>query len=116
MLHGPKPTQRRAKRLRREMSLPEVLLWRELRKRPGDLRFRHQHPAGDYVLDFFCPRCRLALEVDGEAHDRGDRPERDLVRDAWLAAQGGRVLRVSAKDVLGDLDAVVRFIVISARG
>lgn len=116
MLHGPKPTQQRARKLRHEMSLPEVLLWRELRKRPGDLRFRHQHPAGDYVLDFFCPRYRLALEVDVEAHDRGDRPERDLVRDAWLAAQGVRVLRVAARDVLGDLDAVVRLIVGGARG
>lgn len=116
MLHGPKPTQRRAKKLRREMSLPEVLLWQALRKRPGDLRFRHQHPAGEYVLDFFCPRVRLAVEVDGQAHDRGDRPERDAERDAWLMAQGVRVLRVSAKDVLADLDAVVRYIVFVARG
>ena len=116
MLHGPKPTQRRARKLRREMSLPEVLLWQALKKRPGDLRFRYQHPAGEYVLDFFCPRIRLVVEVDGQAHDRGDRPERDAERDAWLVAQGVRVLRVSAKDVLGDLDAVVRFIVGFARG
>ncbi len=116
MLHGPKPTQKRAKQLRREMSLPEVLLWQALRKRPGDLRFRHQHPAGEYVLDFFCPRFRLAVEVDGEAHDRGDRPDRDVVRDAWLMAKGVRVLRVSAKDVLADLDAVVRHIVVVALG
>ncbi len=45
MLHGPKETQRRARALRRAMTLPEILLWRELRKRPAGLRFRHQHPA-----------------------------------------------------------------------
>jgi len=110
MLHGPKPTQRRAAKLRREMTLPEGLLWRELRKRPAGLRFRRQHPAGRYVLDFFCPSERLAVEIDGEAHDRGDRPVHDAARDKWLEAQGVRVLRISAREVLNDLDAVVRHI------
>jgi very-short-patch-repair endonuclease len=96
------------------MSLPEVLLWQALRQRPSGLKFRRQHPAGHYVLDFFCARHRLAVEVDGETHSRGDRPERDEVRDRWLGEQGVRVVRIAAKDVLGDLDAVVRFIVHTA--
>jgi len=98
------------------MSLPEVLLWRELRKRPSDLRFRRQHPAGRYVLDFYCPRHRLAVEVDGEAHSRGDRPTRDAVRDEWLRAQGVRVCRLAAAEVLADTGAVVRHIIDLARG
>lgn len=98
------------------MSLPEVLLWRELRKRPEGLKFRHQHPAGPYVLDFYCPEVDLAIEVDGEAHGRGDRPTRDEVRDAWLNMRGARVLRINAADVLRDLEAVVRYITAFARG
>ncbi|WP_315762846.1 endonuclease domain-containing protein [Sphingomonas sp. Y38-1Y] len=116
MLHGPKRTQQVARRLRREMTLPEVLLWQALRARPGGLRFRRQHPAGPFVLDFFCAAHRLAVEVDGEAHGRGDRPVRDGARDAWLSANGVRVLRIPARDVLTDLDAVVRHIVESLRG
>ncbi|MCP3729124.1 endonuclease domain-containing protein [Sphingomonas sp. MG17] len=117
MLHGPKRNQKRAKQLRRAMTLPEILLWRELKKRPAELRFRHQHPAGEhYVLDFFCPRHKLAVEVDGEAHERGDRPERDAVRDAWVSSQGVRTLRIPAVEVLNDLDAVVRYIVVTALG
>jgi len=73
MLHGPKSTQAFAKQQRRSMSLPEVLLWQQLRKRDQGLRFRRQHPAGPYVLDFYCPSIKLAVEVDGEAHARGDR-------------------------------------------
>lgn len=92
------------------MSLPEVLLWQVLRSQPGGYRFRRQAPAGDYVLDFYCAPARLAIEVDGEAHSRGDRPGRDLVRDAWLEQRGVRVLRVRAEDVLRDLDSVVRYI------
>jgi len=53
MLHGPKFTQRRARALRRTLSLPEVPLWQVLRKRPAALKFPKQHPAGHYMLDFF---------------------------------------------------------------
>ena len=60
MLQGPKSTQKLAASMRREMTLPEVLLWRELRKRPGELKFRRQHPSGRYGLDFFCASARLA--------------------------------------------------------
>ena len=111
MLHDPKTTQRRARTLRREMGLPEVLLWQALRARPGEFKFRRQHPAGPYVLDFFYARSALAIEVDGEAHNRGNRPERDLVRDSWLAAEGVAVCRVAAADLLSDLNAVVSHIV-----
>ena len=116
MLHRPKRTQRRAARLRREMSLPEVLLWQELRKRPAGLRFRHQHPAGNYSLDFFCARYKLAIEVDGEPHERGDQPLRDAARDAWLGSQGVRVLRIPAAEVLSNLGGVVLHITTFARG
>jgi len=114
MLHGPKSTQKRAKQLRREMSLPEVLLWQELRKRPGGLKFRHQHPAGEYNLDFYCARWKLAIEVDGEAHSRGDRPQRDERRDAWLASHGVTICRIPAREVLADLNAVIKHIVATA--
>ncbi|MFS0737776.1 endonuclease domain-containing protein [Sphingomonas sp. 1P06PA] len=110
MLHGPKPTQRRARTLRKAMSLPEILLWQALRTRPAGLRFRRQHPAGPYVLDFFCATHRLAVGIDGEAHDCGTRPVRDARRDVWLAGQGVRVIRIAARAVLADLDAVVRLI------
>ena len=103
-----------ARNLRRRMTLPEVLLWRELRKRPSGLKFRRQHPTGPYVLDFFCGDARLAVEVDGEAHSRGDRPTRDEVRDRWLGAAGIATLRVATVDVLKDADAVVRWIVAEA--
>ena len=97
------------------MSLPEVLLWKVLRRRPEGLKFRHEHPTGDYSLDFYCGDARLAIEVDGEIHGRGERPERDSRRDAWLASNGIATLRVPAVEVLRDLDGVLRGIVAEAR-
>jgi very-short-patch-repair endonuclease len=115
MLNGPGSTIRNARALRRTMSLPEVLLWRELRTRPDGLKFRRQHPAGPYVLDFYCVGARLAIEIDGEAHDRGDRPARDEARDAWLKAERVIVLRIPAAEVLKDVGAITTMIVDAAR-
>ena len=85
------------------MSLPEVVLWQLLRGgRLGALRFRRQHPIGPYILDFYCPAVRLAVELDGTAHDHPERAKRDRRRDAWLAARDIAVLRVRAQDVLED--------------
>ena len=107
-------TTKNARKLRRQMPLPEVILWQWLRKRPNGLKFRRQHPTGHYVLDFFCSDARLAIEVDGEAHTLGSRPQRDAVRDNWLAASGIHSLRIPASEVLKDADAVLRHIVAEA--
>ncbi|MDX3884553.1 MAG: endonuclease domain-containing protein [Sphingomonas sp.] len=109
-------TIRRARLLRRKMTLPEVILWQALRKRPDGLKFRRQHPAGGYILDFFCSDARLAIEIDGEAHSRAGRIMRDAARDEWLQAAGIRTLRIAATDVLRDSEAVMRMIVAEAGG
>ena len=90
----------RARPLRREMSLPEVLLWQLLRCEPEGIKFRRQHSIGDYYLDFYVAKLKLAIEIDGMAHDMGDRPARDAVRNAFLRAEGIEVLRIPATDVL----------------
>ena len=107
-LEGSGSARSLAKALRREMTPPEIALWQALRRNEAGLRFRKQCPAGDYVLDFYCAPARLAVEVDGEAHARGDRPERDARRDAWLAGQGVLVSRYAAGEVLGNLEGVAR--------
>ncbi|MCP8889765.1 endonuclease domain-containing protein [Sphingomonas faeni] len=105
-----------ARKLRRDMSLPEVLLWEHLRGRKAGFKFRHQHPIGRYVCDFYCAAAKLAVEVDGEFHGRGDRPQRDAERDQFFEQNGYRVLRVAAGDVLRDIEAVVTMIVSFAAG
>jgi very-short-patch-repair endonuclease len=105
-----RPVTYSARKLRKEMSLPEVLLWQELRGGKTGAKFRRQHPVGPYVADFYCSAARLIVEIDGEAHNRGARPERDAARDKFLSDAGYRVLRIAATDVLKNLDAVVQTI------
>ena len=95
------------------MSLPERVLWRQLRLKQTGLRFRKQHPAGPYVLDFYCHEARLCVEIDGQSHDFTS--AHDGRRDRWLASQGVRTLRIAARDVLRNLDGVVQYIVAEAQ-
>lgn len=111
----PAETVRRARMLRRTMTLPEALLWRHLRGSPRGIRFRSQHPAGAYVLDFFCARANLAIEIDGISHEMGDRPRRDRNRDAWLERCGIRTIRIPAGEALRDPQAVAETIIALAQ-
>jgi very-short-patch-repair endonuclease len=95
----------KARTLRANMSLPEVLLWQQLRQQT-DVKFRRQHPLGRYVLDFYCAKAKLCIEVDGIGHEMGDRPQRDEMRDKWLASQGIMVTRIPAREVLMSPDKV----------
>ena len=111
MLCGPKSTVKKARKLRRTMSPPEVILWHRLRRRPGGFKFLRQHPAGEYVLDFFCSDAKLAIEVDGIAHEMGGNPAHDAVRDRWLEARHVATLRLPAGAITRSADAVIEWIV-----
>jgi very-short-patch-repair endonuclease len=100
-----------ARQLRKDMSLPEVLLWRELRGKPMGLKFRRQFPVLGYVADFACVEVRLLIEIDGIVHDMGDQPARDVERDAILTNKGWKVLRIAATDVLRDVSGMAGSIV-----
>src|SRR6266849_1720425 len=65
-------------------------------------QLRRQHPIGPYILDFYCPAARLAIEVDGFAHDNAVAATHDARRDAWLVQRGVRVMRINAEEVLRD--------------
>ena len=114
---APKPASgsvARARKLRKEMTLPEVLLWRLLRGQPHGVKFRRQHPSSRIGMDFYCSDALLVFEVDGIAHDMGDNPERDLNRDAWLRSKGIDTVRIPATDVLKNAAGVAEGILAMA--
>jgi very-short-patch-repair endonuclease len=113
--HEKNETVLRARALRRNLTLPEGLLWRVLRHRPDGLKFRRQHPIGRCIVDFYCATAKLVIEIDGIGHDLGDRPERDRRGDMWLRGQGLRVIRFAAADVIKDLESVVTAIMLACR-
>jgi very-short-patch-repair endonuclease len=97
-----------ARALRKDMTEPEVMLWTRLRGRGGDKpTFRRQHPFGAFIVDFYCPAARLAVEVDGAVHGDDAALERDAARDRWLRGQGLSVVRIPASHIYDDLSEVV---------
>lgn len=102
---------KRARAMRKELSLPEVLLWRELKGQPLGMKFRRQFPVLTFYADFACLSARLLIEIDGIAHTMGNRPERDERRDMELTAAGRRVIRIPATAVLKDVQAAAEVIV-----
>ncbi len=101
-----------ARQLRRKLTAPEVRLWNRLRRRiPGQPIFRRQHPIGPYVLDFYCAKANLAIEIDGISHDMGERPQHDERRDAWLKKHGVTVMRIPAAELNRSIDEAADAIV-----
>jgi very-short-patch-repair endonuclease len=98
-----------ARRLRRDGIDVERRLWHRLRNgQLGDAQFRRQHPAGRYVLDFYCPALALAVELDGGQH--AEAGMRDRERDGWLKQNGVTVLRFWNSDVTENLDGALEVI------
>jgi very-short-patch-repair endonuclease len=105
--HVPEANRRLGKMMRGRMTPAEFRLWVALRnRRLMDLRFRRQVPLGPYILDFFCPEAKLAVEVDGGQHGLHRVALADTERDSWLAAHGICVLRFSNAEVRTNLGGV----------
>ena len=105
-----------AKRLRRDATQAEQILWQQLRnRRLAGLKFRRQMPIGPYVVDFICLEQGLVIEVDGSQHEKLANQMHDEARTAYLNQQGFRVIRVWNNDVLGRLNSVLDFILFSLR-
>jgi very-short-patch-repair endonuclease len=95
------------------MTAAERVLWDALRdQRLGGLKFRRQHTAGQYYLDFYCPSRLLAVEVDGDVHD--EQVEYDANRTAYHNSIGIRVIRFHNEQVLNHLNAVLEEIALAA--
>ena len=101
----------RARLLRKKATEPERILWRHLRNRNfAGYKFRRQHPFDPYVLDFYCPSAKLAIELDGGGHNYRAGQIHDRTRWELLARHGVVVLRFWNHQVRQELDSMLRAI------
>ena len=108
MLSYNKSLKHISRNLRKNMTDTEILLWSKLRgKQLKGYQFYRQKIIGNYIADFYCPKSKLVIEVDGGQHYRTEGRERDNKRDDYMTRAGGTVLRFSDKEVLENLDAVL---------
>ncbi len=104
--------KQRSRQLRENMTDAERHLWAKIRmKQLKGYQFYRQKLLGDYIVDFFCPRARLVIEVDGSQHFSDEMTEYDRMRDEYLSSLGLRVLRFTNIDVLTHIEGVVESII-----
>ncbi|MEI6417728.1 MAG: DUF559 domain-containing protein [Sphingomonadales bacterium] len=102
----PAPQLANARRLRREMTRHETMLWSRLRNSQLGHKFSRQISIGPFIADFVCRQARLVVELDGSRHN----VVQDARRDDWMAAQGYQVLRFQNQQLDADIEAVLRVI------
>lgn len=99
------------KQLRKNPVEAEAILWSRLKnKQQNSIRFRRQASIGRYVVDFYSPRAKLVIELDGSTHDDNEARTYDHIREQFLKSLGLRILRFKNEEVRSNLSNVLRTI------
>ena len=99
------------KKLRKDNPSAEYLLWMHLRKKQLGFRFRRQYGIGTFVVDFYCPKARLVIEVDGDTHyQKQESDQYDVERQGYIESKGLKVLRFTNLDVYRNMEGVIQVI------
>mgnify|MGYP001588830071 FL=1 len=97
----------RRRELRTKPTRHEELLWYRVRNNQLGYRFFRQYSVGPYILDFYCPKLLLAIEVDGDQHAEPEAVLYDKERELYLTGLDIMTIRFWNKEVMGDMDAVI---------
>jgi very-short-patch-repair endonuclease len=111
MLPYDRRLRERSQRLRKSMTAAEKLLWSKIRmKQVKGHWFYRQKPIGEYIADFYCPKAKLVVEVDGGQHYSNEIVEYDKVRNEYMTGLGLRVIRFTNVEVLKNIKGVIEAI------
>jgi very-short-patch-repair endonuclease len=106
-IHYNPKLKHRARELRNNSTLSEILLWEELKNRKMlGYKFLRQKPIGNYIVDFFCNKLKLVIEIDGDTHNE-ETYRYDMERQKWLESETLTVLRFDDLEVKKDMDNVL---------
>ena len=101
----------RRKDLRNHSTSAEATLWNLLKgSQLKGFKFRRQHSIGNYIVDFYCPKKKLAIELDGQVHKEEEQIIKDIARTTFLNEKGITVIRIENKNVFTNTSAVLDYI------
>lgn len=99
----------RRRELRKNSPSPEILLWNKIRNRQiSGLKFKRQYSIDHFIIDFFCPELKLAIEIDGDSHFEREAIPKDRARQTALERLGIRFLRFTNLDISTNLEGLLR--------
>ena len=112
MLPYNKNLKHRSRQLRKSMTDAERHLWAKIRmKQLKAYQFYRQKPVGNYIVDFFCPKAKLIIEVDGSQHFVNETIEYDRIRKEYVSSLGLKVLRFTNTEVLTNIEGIIESII-----
>lgn len=97
----------RSRYLRKNLTETELLLWSQLKTSRLGVRFRRQYVVGHYIVDFYCPRIKLIIEIDGSVHCSANAQKKDAIRDQYLRSMGCYILRYSTDQVKNQMQMII---------
>ena len=110
--HRIHPVIRQFARESRQPQTPaEATLWKHLRNRNLEHKFRRQHTIQSFIIDFYCAEVKLCIEIDGDTHLTKEQEEYDMTRTEYLESLGRKVIRFTNNDVRFNIHAVVQEII-----
>ena len=108
-IFNPRSQKSLRQNLRNNLPPAEAILWTYLQGRKfHGLKFRRQHGIGPYIVDFYCPEMKLAVEVDGQSHFTPEQIEKDSIRTKFIESNGLQIVRVVNGDVYSDIEKVLK--------
>ena len=111
IIHNQKAQKEFRRELRKNLTPAEAKLWKYLQNSKLDGRkFRRQHSVGQYIIDFYCPKEKLAVELDGNSHFNSVNEQYDIKRGEYLNSLGINVVRFENKDIFEKTEIVLESI------
>ena len=105
--HNIQDLRERRRELRKNQTKAEEILWFELRNNKLGIKFKRQHSIGGYIVDFYCQKYKLIIELDGEIHDTSEARKYDSIRNKYFTELGYKVLRFQNFEVENDTEIVL---------
>ena len=115
-IYNKKLEKEKRRKLRQDIVIAETIIWDKIRNRQiEDCKFRRQYSVDKYVIDFYSPILKLAIEIDGESHFQDGVAEYDRKRQSYIEYLGITFLRFTNNDVYDNLDAVLESIAMKVK-
>jgi len=108
VVYNKESTKIKRRILKKSMTPEEKILWEAIRCDALEVRFRRQFGIGEYVVDFYCSKLKLVIELDGKQHDSQDGLEYDKIRDDYMRNLGIVTVRFKNKEIRDDLVVVIK--------
>ena len=106
-VHNLKKKKNFRRKLRKNLTTSERIFWNKIRHSQSGYKFRRQHSIGPYIVDFYCPKLNIIIEIDGDVHAIEEQIKKDKIREDYLGKLNFKIIRYNNNDIINNIDGVL---------